>query len=253
MRALLTLFLFLSASIIEFSAVIFRFNDKTIPDIMMSYPIYFMYPSFTHNSLLSLLGVLLLAYTAYQFLPEHRNDPFIRSLDYPFWLVCLCNMIWTFAFYWEVFWLSALVSLVWTATLFFILMKIRRKDIPFNHKHYLFIDFPFGLYAGFSLIFATMNLSFYFMKNTQTWLGTSQIGFTLLSILMISFLAAVMISRKSNLGLGLSLVWGFSGIAMFQYINLPMVSSFAGSAMLFIAIITFIAHSFNLNRLSKTK
>ncbi len=139
-----------------------------------------------------------------------KTDIAIDSLVYIspiFWISCLINIGWTFAFSYKIIWLSAILIIVLWVNILDILLKL--KSIKKETKG--LIDIAFGFYAGWLGIASLVNFVAFLVSVDFAFFGNEKIFCTVFLALFIMFSTLLQKSHKSPV-YNLSIVWAFYAI-----------------------------------------
>jgi ABC-type xylose transport system permease subunit len=138
------------------------FNGKTAGELSDQYPNLFV-PAGLTFSIWGVIYILLAIFVVYGLIVTTKNDTqkslFIENIGVLFFISCLANMGWIFAWHYEVVPLSVVIMLILLATLITIYLRLRigRSDSP-NTEKYL-VHLPFSIYLGWITIATIANFT----------------------------------------------------------------------------------------------
>ncbi len=167
-----------------------------------------------------------------------RTEINIDSLIYIspiFWISCLINIGWTFAFSYKMIWLSAILIIFLWVNILDILLKLNKIK-----EEKGLIDIAFGFYAGWLGIASLVNFVAFLVSVDFAFFGDEKIFCTVCLALFIVFSTLLQKSHKNPV-YNLSIVWAFYAIlekshfdSNFDPMSLMLI---AGMIMLVIATI----------------
>ncbi len=138
-----------------------------------------------------------------------KTDINIDSLVYIspiFWISCLINIGWTFAFSYRIIWLSAILIIMLWVNIIDIILKLNK----IKEKKSL-IDIAFGFYAGWLGIASLVNFVAFLVSIDFGFFGNQKIFCTVCLAIFIMFSTLLQKSHKNPV-YNLPIVWAFYAI-----------------------------------------
>jgi hypothetical protein len=186
-------------------------NNQTAAEIANRYPIFFLPANFTF----SIWGVIylgLLGFTIYQALPSQRENPLLRRIGYWFFLTCVVNSAWLFAYHYNLYTLSMLPMLILLGSLIAIHLRLNiGKERVSTANHWL-IHVPFSIYLGWIAVATIANAS-YVLYVDFGWqdVASGQLA-TFMMLAIGAALAGLMIFIRNTPAFAFVVIWAFMGI-----------------------------------------
>jgi hypothetical protein len=137
-------------------------NGKTAGELSDQYPNLFV-PAGLTFSIWGVIYILLAIFVIYGLIVATRNNPekssFIENISVFFFVSCLANIGWIFAWHYEVVPLSLVLMLILLATLITMYLKLRigKSDSPRIEKYV--VHLPFSIYLGWITIATIANVT----------------------------------------------------------------------------------------------
>lgn len=158
--SVLNLLGFLGTVIVNALAVMLPLNDITTGELSDLYPNLFT-PAGLTFSIWGLIYVLLGIFVVYQLLPYVRRDPqradFIQRIGPFFFISCLANMGWIFAWHYQNMALSLVLMLVLFGSLLTIYLRLNVGTTEAGKARRYFVHLPFSVYLGWITIATIAN------------------------------------------------------------------------------------------------
>jgi hypothetical protein len=153
---------FLGVVIVNALAVTLPINNKTTEELSDQYPNLFV-PSGLTFSIWGVIYILLAIFVIYGLVVAIRKDPekssFIDNIGILFFVSCLANIGWIFAWHYEIVPLSLVLMLVLLGSLITIYLKLRigKSDSTTTEKY--LVHLPFSIYLGWITIATIANVT----------------------------------------------------------------------------------------------
>ncbi len=211
-------------------------GGQTTGEISAKYPSLFTPAGFTF-SIWGLIYLSLAAFIVYQALPSQRDNVSLEQIGVPFKLSCVANAFWIFAWHYD----YLLVSLLLMLGILFPLTQIFRS---LNANSSPFVKFPFSLYTGWITVATIANISAWQTGWDLNDVGLTAIQWTWLKLAVAGAIAAVVVSRTSNVVYILVVAWAAFGIYSKQMAT-PEVSGAAITLSLLALILAIYTLLFN--------
>ena len=216
-------------------------NGQTTGEISDRFTVYFV-PAGYVFSIWGLIYLGLIAYAVYQALPAQRNNVRLRSIDAPFLLSSLANIVWIFLWHYEQFVLTLAMMVVLLASLIVIYLRldIGRGQPPAAERW--LVHLPFSVYLGWitvaTIANATTVLSF---VGWNGW-GLSDEAWLVIMLAVAVVVAVLMTLTRADIAYLLVLAWAFAGIAIKHADNgiVSTASWVATAVVLLLVLVSFL-------------
>ncbi|MFC1983231.1 hypothetical protein ACFLV5_05575 [Chloroflexota bacterium] len=160
--AILNLIGFLGTVVVNGLSNALPLNGKTAGELSDQYPNLFV-PAGLTFSIWGVIYILLAIFVIYGLIIAAKNNPekssFIENIGELFFISCLANMGWIFAWHYEVVPLSLVLMLILLAALITMYLKLRigKSDAPRKEKY--LVHLPFSVYLGWITIATIANVT----------------------------------------------------------------------------------------------
>ena len=160
--AILNLIGFLGTVVVNGLSSALPINGKTAGELSDQYPNLFVPVGLTF-SIWGVIYILLAIFVIYGLIvvtrKETKKSSFIGNIGILFFISCLANIGWIFAWHYEVVPLSLVLMLILLATLITIYLKLKigKSDSPRTEKY--LVHLPFSVYLGWITIATIANVT----------------------------------------------------------------------------------------------
>jgi len=238
---LLNLLGFIIMVTVNYAANAMPINNMTTGELSDQFPNLFTPAGITFSiwGVIYLLLLFLVIFQARDILRSHKKEnPFLHSTGYLFFLSCLLNAGWIFA--WHYMWTT--LSLVIMVLLLLVLLKIYLnlgigiRKTSLTEK--ILVHLPFQIYLGWIVVATLANTNALLVDLGYHQLGTSPL-WTIFLIAVASFITMIFMKYRGDLAINLVALWAFSGIIIKRIEVEPveiLVVVGAGAAMVLIAV-----------------
>lgn len=196
-------------------AVALPLNGKSTADISNQFPIYFV-PAGYVFSIWGIIYIGWIAFVIFQFLPEQRQSPRLRSLGLLFAFSCVYNAAWLFCWHHEAFGLSVVVMLFLLATLIACYLRLNVGRARVGAAEKWCVDIPFSIYLSWITVATVANISDWLYSIGWNGFGLAPQVWALIMLTVATLLGLTIALTRQDSGYLLVLVWAFSGIAVKQ-------------------------------------
>jgi hypothetical protein len=228
MMKYLNLFLFTGMIVMNYLANALPLNNHTTGQLSDSYPNLFV-PAGVTFSIWGVIYLLLAAFCIMQFSGPGRTVT--GNIGWLFAITCVLNALWIVCWHYEKLPLSLIVMLGMLVTLIYINMLIR--GLPFG-----IIKASFGIYLGWICIATIANVTALLVHYKWNGSGLSEEAWTIIMISAGALIAAVTLYRLHNPFIGLSVIWGFTGIIIKRHADYPSIVITSIIALSVVGIVT---------------
>ena len=245
--AFLNLIGFLAVIASNTLAVILPLNNNTTQALSDKYPNLFV-PAGLTFSIWGVIYILLAIYTVYQmvaaFRPAVQKNDFFDRIGIFFFLSCIFNTAWIFAWHYEVMWLSLVIMILLFISLLIIYLRLgigRRDDVSNTEKG--LVHLPFSVYIGWITIATIANATAFLVKYGWNRFGLDEQFWTIIVIAVGVIITLGMIFIRNDIFYSLVVIWALAGILLKRLSNpstpamLIIIITIAGIAVLVISVI----------------
>ncbi len=212
--SILNLIGFLGVVIINALAVILPINNKTTQQLSDQYPNLFV-PAGLTFSIWGVIYLLLAIFVVYNLISAFKKDPetsFPDKIGILFFLSCIANIAWIFAWQYEIVPLSLLIMLSLLVCLLAIYLKLRiGKKGPPEREKYL-VHLPFSVYFGWITIATIANVTAWLVQLNWNGFGISDQVWAVIVILVGIAITLAILARRQDIFYALVVDWAILGI-----------------------------------------
>jgi len=168
-RSLMNVVLFLSVLSVNYLANALPINGITQREISAEYHIYLTPAGYVF----AIWGIIYLGLSGYiitQALPSQRENPRLRSLDLPFQLSCICNMLWLIVWHYRHLTISVVIMFGLLASLIWIYRRLDHGRHQLHERSHWFVDQTFSIYLGWVALAMILNVAIWL--DSMGWSGT---------------------------------------------------------------------------------
>lgn len=228
------------------------FNGNTMKTVSDRYHNYFTPAGYAFSIwgliYLGLLGFVI--YTGRELFTsktsEDAGNDYVLKIGWWFFISCVCNSFWVVAWLYDYIGLSVILMLI----LFFSLLKIvvdTRMELDFHpFKKYLFIFWPFAIYAGWITVALIADIAAWLTKINWNGWNVPAVTWAVIMIVIAAVVNLLMIFSRNLREYGAVAIWALVAIAVANKGESPMVAyaSYTAAAIIFIAIVMNAAKTF---------
>ena len=215
--SILNLLGFLGTVVVNALANILPINDITTGELSDLYPNLFV-PAGLTFTIWGLIYVLLAIFVIYQLLPSVRRAPqkieFVQRIGPLFFISCLANIGWIFAWHYQIVPLSLVLMLILLGCLLaiYVRLNIGKSQAP-KAQRYL-AHLPFSVYLGWITIATIANVTALLADiNWNAWGLGEQFWAVAVIIVGIAIALSVIFTRK-DIYYSLVVDWALLGILL---------------------------------------
>jgi hypothetical protein len=245
---------FLAVIVSNTLAVLLPLNNNTTQALSDKYANLFV-PAGLTFSIWGVIYILLGIYTVYQmviaFKPAAQKRDFIDRIGIWFFISCIYNTGWIFAWHYEVMWLSLVIMLLLLASLLVIYLRLgtgRREDVSNNEKGLVHLNF--SIYLGWITVATIANVTAFLVKYGWNRFGLDEQFWTVVVIAVGILITLGMIFIRNDIFHSLVVIWAFAGILIKRLADpatpalLIITITIAGIAVLAVSMIIQIIRYF---------
>jgi hypothetical protein len=215
--SILNLVGFLATIVVNALANILPINGVTTGEVSGLYPNLFV-PEGRTFAIWGLIYVLLGIFLVYPLIPSVRRDPqkveFVQRIGPLFFVSCLANIGWIFAWHCQVVPLSLLFMLILLGCLLaiYLRLKVGKSEAPKAERY--FVHLPFSVYLGWITIATIANVTALMVDINWNTLGLGEQFWAVAVIIVgIAIALSVLFTRKDAY-YSLVVDWALLGILL---------------------------------------
>lgn len=186
--------------------------------------------------------LLLIAILSPLFTKNKLNIERINEISVDFWISCILNIAWIFAFSYRLIGFSTIIILCLLLSLWGIIMKL---DLV-SEKKKSFFDLAFGLYAGWVSIASLLNFSLFLVSIEFDFWNNAK-SFYLLALILFILFTSFLQKVHNNPFYNLAIIWAFiaiiSRLNFINYMDSMFLVLALGSLILFFVDFIFTLRS----------
>lgn len=239
--AILNLIGFIGTVIVNGLSSALPINNKTAGELSDQYPNLFV-PAGLTFSIWGVIYILLAIFVIYGLIVAARKDTekssFIGNIGILFFISCLANIGWIFAWHYEVVPLSLVLMLILLATLITIYLSLRigKSDSPRAEKY--LVHLPFSVYLGWITIATIANVTALLVYTNWNTFGLGEPFWAVAVIIVgIAITLSVLFTRK-DIFYCLVVDWALLGILLKRLADSTPVQSVIVVTIVGMALIT---------------
>ena len=208
---------FLAVVIINYLATTLPLNNKGTGELSDQYPNLFV-PSGLTFSIWGAIYILLAIFVIYQLITAFKASPgegsFIEKIGIIFFVSCIFNIGWIFAWHYEIVWLSLVLMLCLFGSLLAIYLRLNIGKSVENNKVKGMIHIPFSVYLGWITIATIANVTALLVDLGWNRFGLSEQFWAVLVIAVGTIIGLAMLFLRNDIFYNLVVLWAFLGILL---------------------------------------
>ncbi|MEO0536927.1 MAG: tryptophan-rich sensory protein [Cyanobacteria bacterium P01_A01_bin.123] len=171
-----------------------------------------------------LIYIGLIAYGVYQLRLHPRKDPTIQRASQLLIVACLAQVVWIPLFTLQWFWASVGVMLLILLPLMgaYLALHTPNQNIRPSRQRQWYAQIPFSVYLGWISVATVVNVAAALYTSNWNGFGLSQIGWTVVMIVIAAAIAAIVAIQRGDVAFVLVFVWALSAIAV-RHTTLPAI------------------------------
>ncbi len=212
--ALINLIGFIATVAINALATILPINNKSTGALSDQYPNLFV-PAGITFSIWGLIYILLAIFIVYQFIIAFKRTEdrgIFEKIGILFFLSCIFNSAWIFAWHYELVWLSLIIMVLLFITLLtiFIRLGIGKSQAPMSEKILTHINF--SVYLGWITVATIANVTAFLVVINWNGFGITEALWTVIVMAVGAIIAILMVFTRNDIFFSLVVVWAYAGI-----------------------------------------
>ena len=226
--SILNLLGFLGTVIVNALANILPINSITTGELSDLYPNLFV-PAGLTFAIWGLIYVLLGIFVIYPLIPGVRRDPekvaFVRRIGPLFFISCLANIGWIFAWHYQILPLSLALMLILFGCLLAIYLRLNVGKSEATKAERYFAHLPFSVYLGWITIATIANVTALLVDiNWGGWGLGEQFWAVAVIVVGIAIALSILFTRK-DIYYSLVVDWALLGILLKRLASAPPAQS----------------------------
>lgn len=243
--SILNIFGFLCVVIVNALANALPINNKTTGALSDQYPNLFV-PAGLTFSIWGLIYVLLAVFVVYSMIIALKADnrsSFIDRIGILFFLTCIANIGWIFAWHYEIVPLSIILMILLLACLIAIYLRLSIGQSNVSNQEKYLVNLPFSVYLGWITVATIANATALLVNVNWNTFGLGEQFWTVCVITVAIIIALIMVFQREDIFYGLVVVWALTGILIKRLAVDPtpyysiLITVIAGLILLSLAII----------------
>lgn len=216
-------------------------NGKTIGSLSDTIRSLFT-PAGYAFSIWGLIYLFLLGYVIYQgrslFL-KVKNDDFVERIGFWFFISCIANSAWVFAWIYEYTAISCICIFLLLFSILKIILNNKMQLEDVRSSRLLFVNLPFVIYGGWVTVASVANVSSYLVKIDWTGFGISPETWTIIMIFIATFINLIIVFKRKMYAFALVGAWALAaiGVANQENYNNIAIIAFVSAVLLIFATI----------------
>jgi hypothetical protein len=208
---------FLGTVVVNALANVLPINNITTGALSDLYPNLFV-PAGLTFAIWGLIYVLLGIFVIYPLIHSVRRDPqkvdFVQKIEPLFFISCLANIGWIFAWHYQILPLSLIFMLILLGCLLFIYLRLNVGKSETTRAERYFAHLPFSVYLGWITIATIANVTALLVNiNWNTW-GLSEQFWAVAVIIVGIAIALSMLFTRKDIYYSLVVAWALLGILL---------------------------------------
>ncbi|MFC1899180.1 hypothetical protein ACFLXP_02500 [Chloroflexota bacterium] len=216
-------------------------NGKTAGELSDQYPNLFV-PAGLTFSIWGVIYILLAIFVVYGLIVAVRKDTqkslFIENIGVLFFISCLANMGWIFAWHYEIVPLSVVIMFILLAILITIYLRLRigKSDSPNSEKYMAHL--PFSIYLGWITIATIANITALLVYANWNTFGLGEPFWAMAVITVGIAITLSVLSTRKDIFYCLVVDWALLGILLKRLADSTPVQSVIVTTIVGLVIIT---------------
>lgn len=211
--AVVNIIVHLVVIVVNYLAVTLPLNNRTTGALAALYPNLFTPAGFAFSiwSVIYLFVTVFVVYQARQLFCGGSQIEVLRIISPVFVVLCLANAGWLFAWHYQMVGLSVIIMLIMLGSLLVIHTKLGLAK-PWRGTEKWCLDVPFSLYLGWISVATIANITAFLVHNGLQPPGISEVGCTVIMVLVAALIGIYMIAVKRNVVFAWVVCWALLAI-----------------------------------------
>ncbi len=206
---------FLGTIVVNYLANALPIAGKSTGELSDLYPNLFTPAGFTF-AIWGVIYLLLTLFVIYQAKDIHKlnKDPVVEKVGGWFFVTCLANMGWIFAWHYQAVGLSLVFMLILLVSLIFIYLRLDIGRTRVTKMERYLVHLPFSVYLGWISVATIANVSALLVDAGWNRWGLSEATWTVIVIIVGTLIALYALRSRGDIFYSLVFIWAFFGIFM---------------------------------------
>ena len=241
---------FIAAIVVNTLSTTLPLGGRTPGQLSDQYPNLFV-PAGLTFSIWGIIYILLAIFVVYAIVFSSRKpvltDSFMERIGVLFFVTCLANLGWIFAWQYQVLPLSLLLMIVLLCTLILIYVRLNVGNSRASTAEKYMVHLPMSVYLGWISIATIANVTALLVAWRWTRFGMSEQFWAVVMIVVGIALAALMLFRRNDIFYALVVCWALVGILLKRIADMEtpagavIVTAILGVCLLTVSILVQIA------------
>ena len=251
----LNLFGFLGMVTVNYLANALPINNLDTGQLSDKYPNLFVPAGFTFSiwGVIYLLLAVFIFFSLKQALTGREVFPAFKRLGILFFLTCLANAGWIFAWHYEKLILSLLVMLTLLILLIIIYQRLDSRPYDEIRRDKFPAKLPFSIYLGWISVATVANTTAVLVGFNWNRFGLSEQFWTVLLLAVVVILTIIFIFKKKDYLYALTIIWALLGILYKRIQDTASADRAVEISILVSLAVIFLILILRASRLIKTK
>jgi len=202
--------------VVNFLANSLPIGGRNTGEISALYPTLFTPAGFTF-SIWGVIYLLLMVFCFYQAKgvfsdSDLKRNRFLYRIDVWFFISCLANISWIFAWHNDLIWVSVILMVILLASLMTIYFYLGVGRSIISRAEYFMVHVPFSVYLGWITVATIANIAVFLIKSHWYQFGLSEEFWTVLMISIASLLGIYVLLFRKDFYFSIVIVWALFGI-----------------------------------------
>ena len=232
---------FLGVVIVNALAVTLPINNKTTGVLSDQYPNLFV-PAGLTFSIWGVIYILLAIFVIYGLVVAIRKDSekasFIENIGILFFISCLANIGWIFAWHYEILPLSLILMVILLGSLITIYLRLRIGKLDSTRIEKYLVHLPFSVYLGWITIATIANVTALLVDINWNTFGLGEPFWAVAVIIVGIAIALSMLLTRKDIFYCLVVDWALLGILLKRLADSTPVQSVIIVTIVGMALIT---------------
>jgi hypothetical protein len=241
---------FIAAIVVNALSTTIPLGGRTPGQLSDQYPNLFV-PAGLTFSIWGLIYVLLAIFVVYCFVFSARrsaqDDSFMEKVGVLFFITCLANLGWIFAWQYQILPLSLVLMAVLLCTLIMIYVRLNVGNAPASAAEKYLVHLPMSIYLGWISIATIANVTAVLVAWKWTRFGLSEQFWAVIMIVAGIVLAGLMLFRRNDIFYALVVGWALVGILLKRIADMAtpagavVLTTIAGISLICLGVLVQIA------------
>jgi hypothetical protein len=238
--AILNIIGFLGTVVVNGLANALPINNQTTGQLSDQYANLFVPAGLTFSiwGLIYILLAIFVIYTLVRAIKARGGESFIDRIGILFFLSCIANVGWIFAWHYEIVPLSLLIMLLLFGCLLAIYIRIAIGNKDPNAKQKYMVHLPFSIYLGWITIATIANVTTLLVNINWSRFGLSEQFWAVAVIVVGVAIALSILIRRKDIFYCLVVDWALLGILIKRLADSSPVQSVVITAIIGLVLIT---------------